>query len=222
MPRIARVVVPGVPHHLTQRGVRSLAVFFADEDRQTYLRLLSEQGKRHGVQFLAYCLMTNHVHLIALPAAEPSLARAVGEAHRRYTRQVNLEQGVRGYLFQGRFFSCPLDEVHLLTAVRYVERNPVRAGMVKRAWDYAWSSARFHVGLRETDDLIRDRNLLGLVPDWRAFLGMEEDSTQVEFLRGKTRTGRPCGSDAFIKRAERLTGRKLLAKPPGRPRVSRK
>lgn len=222
MPRIARVVIPGVPHHITQRGVRSLPVFFGSADRRAYLRLLAEQGQLHGVRFLAYCLMGNHVHLVAVPSAETSLARAVGEAHRRYTRWVNLRQDVRGYLFQGRFFSCPLDEVHLLTAVHYIEHNPVRAEMVRRPWDYAWSSARFHVRRRATDELVEDRSLMGLVSDWREYLNTDRGSDQVERLRSRTRTGRPCGGGAFVKRAERLTGRKLTPNPRGRPRRAMK
>ena len=218
MPRIARVVVPGVPHHVTQRGVRSLPVFFGSADRRAYLRRLAEQGQLHGVRFLAYCLMGNHVHLVAVPSAEASLARAIGEAHRRYTRWVNLRQGVRGYLFQGRFFSCPLDEVHLLTAVHYIEHNPVRAGMVKRPWDYAWSSARFHVRRRATDELVEDRDLMGLVSDWREFLKTDRASDQVDLVHSRTRTGRPCGGQPFVKRAERITGRKLRPHPRGRPR----
>lgn len=162
---MARVVIPGVPHHVTQRGVRSMDVFFDDEDRRAYLRLLSEQAQMHGVRFLAYCLMTNHVHLIAVPKTQQSLARAIGEAHRRYTRRINFRQGVRGYLFQGRFFSCPLDEYYLLAATRYAERNPVRAKRVRRPWNWPWSSAAYHVGRRKTDPLVEDRDLLGLVDD---------------------------------------------------------
>ncbi len=222
MPRIARVVVPGIPHHITQRGVRSMEVFFSDEDRLHYLHMLAEQARLHHVRFLAYCLMPNHVHLVAVPSDEPSLARVIGETHRRYTRLVNSRQGVRGYLFQGRFFSCPLDEVYLFTAVRYVERNPVRAGIVKRAWDYAWSSARFHVGLLGTDELVQDRDLLDRVSDWKAFLEIGVSADEQRFLQEKTRTGRPCGDEAFVKQAERLTGRELLPKRPGRPRLANK
>lgn len=219
MPRLARVVLPDIPHHVTQRGVRSLPVFFGESDRETYLHLLAEQAARHGVRILSYCLMTNHVHLIAVPASEKALARAIGEAHRRYTCLINHREDVRGYLFQGRFYSCPLDEFHMLAAVRYVEHNPVRARMVKRPWDYAWSSARFHVGLRHTDRLVQDRDLLGLVPDWREFLATEPSSADSEMVRAKTRTGRPAGNDAFIKRAERLSGRGLHLKPAGRRRI---
>lgn len=125
MARIARVVLPGVPHHVTQRGVRSMPVFLSDRDRLDYLRLLAAQGKKYGVSFLAWCLMTNHVHLIAVPKEVESLAHGIGEVHKRYTRMVNFREEVRGYLFQGRFFSCPLDERHLYSTVRYILRKEV-------------------------------------------------------------------------------------------------
>lgn len=215
MARLARVVLPGYPHHVTQRGVRSMDVFDSDRDRRAYLALLAEQGERYGVEYLAYCLMTNHVHLIAVPKTKQSLARGIGEAHRLYTRMINFELGVRGYLFQGRFSSYPMDEVYLLAAARYVERNPVRAHMVRQAWDYRWSSARFHVGLRRTDPLVKDRTLLGLVHDWRSFLRVEPD--EIGDLRRAVRTGRPCGSATFIRKAERICGRRLRLGRPGRP-----
>lgn len=197
-----------------------MRVFFSNRDREEYLHLLKEHSEQYAVEFLAYCLMANHVHLVAVPNTEQSLARTIGEAHRRYTRMVNFRQNVRGYLFQGRFFSCPLDERYLLTAVRYVELNPVRAGLVKRAWDYRWSSARYHVGLRKTDALVTDRDLWGLVSHWRRLLAVEGDG--VEQLRGKTRTGRPCGDEAFVRKTEKRTGRALLPRRPGRPKASRK
>ncbi len=213
MPRLARVVVPGVPHHITQRGVRSLPVFFGDADRRTYLALLAEQGDQHRVVFRAYCLMTNHVHLVAIPKREESLARAIGEAHRRYTRMVNFRENARGYLFQGRFFSCPLDDEYFLAAVRYVELNPVRAKMVPKAWDYAWSSCRFHIGLRKHDALVPDRDLLGLEAKWRQHLRDHDD--RADLLRQKTSTGRPCGSSKFVRRIEKRTGRVLQPQRPG-------
>lgn len=213
MPRMARVVVPGVPHHITQRGVRSLPVFFGDADRRTYLALLAEQGAQHGVKFRAYCLMTNHIHLVAIPKREESLARAIGEAHRRYTRMINFRENARGYLFQGRFFSCPLDDEYFLAAVRYVELNPVRAKMVPKAWDYSWSSCRFHVGLRQRDTLVPDRDLLGLETKWRHHV--RDDDDRADLLRKKTHTGRPCGSITFVRKMERRTGRTLQPQRPG-------
>jgi len=220
MARIARIVLPGYPHHITQRGVRSMEIFHCDADRKEYLGLLCQQGRRFGLTFIAYCLMSNHVHLLAVPQEADSLARGIGEAHRLYTRAINFRQGVRGYLFQGRFYSCPLDERHLMAALRYVLRNPVRAGMVERAWEYRWSSAAFQVRLRQADPLVEDMEPFGLELDWREML--HRDPEEIAMLREKVRTGRPCGDAEFLARAERLTRRILHPLPPGRPRKKKK
>jgi putative transposase len=195
-------------------------VFRSDDDRRLYLKLLAEQAQLFGLKFFSYCLMTNHVHLIVVPREADALARAVGEAHRLYTRAFNFRERVRGYLFQGRFHSCPLDDRHLIAALRYVERNPVRAGMVKEAWAYPWSSAAFHVGLREADPLVRAEDRMAPASEWRAML--RGDPNEIEFLRQRVRTGRPCGGKAFMKMAERLTRRVLRPLPPGRrPKVKK-
>jgi len=167
------------------------------------------------VTFLAYCLMTNHVHVIAVPERADSLARGIGEAHRRYTRGVNQREGVTGYLFQGRFSSCALDEAHLISAVRYVERNPVRAGLVRCAWRYRWSSAAYHVGLRRTDPLVRADDRFGWTEEWKEQL--RADPVEVDLLRRQVRTGRPCGDARFVREAEEATGRRLRPRSAGRP-----
>jgi len=217
MARISRIVVPGYPHHITQRGVRSMDVFNSDEDRQAYLLFLSEEANRFGLDILAWCLMTNHVHFIAVPHNETSLARGFGEAHRRYTRMKNFAQGVRGYLFQGRFGSSVLEENHLLAAARYVELNPIRAGLVKYAWEYPWSSAGFHTGKTASDPLVTDRTLIGLITDWKGFLleGMGDGETSR--LRMAAQTGFPAGDDTFVAKIADLTGRDLSKGKPGRP-----
>src|SRR6266702_4333220 len=217
MPRMSRLIVPGLPHHVTQRGVSSMDIFPDDDARLAYLQFLSEEAGRSGVQFLSWCLMTNHVHFIAIPNDSSSLARAFGEAHRRYTRMRNFGEGVRGYLFQGRFGSCVLDEKHLVAAARYVERNPVKAGMVSHPRDYQWSSARFHLGISETDMMVADRTMLGLVSDWENFLSSENEEDS-ERLRLSTRTGRPAGNDDFAEKVKMLTGRDPRPQRPGRPR----
>ena len=220
MPRMSRLIVPAYPHHVTQRGVRSMDIFPDDDARWAYLQFLSEEAKRFGVQFLSWCLMTNHVHFIAIPENLQSLARAFREAHRRYTRMRNFKEGVRGYLFQGRFGSCVLDEKHLVAAARYVERNPVKAGITSHPRDYQWSSARFHLGIIETDVMVVDRTLLGLVSDWEDLLKSEneEDSKR---LRLFTRTGRPVGDDNFAEKVKNLTGKDPRPRPAGRPRKGR-
>ncbi|MFC2082520.1 transposase [Candidatus Bipolaricaulota bacterium] len=213
MARIARVVVPGIAHHVVQRGVRRMDVFFSAEDREEYIHQLHEQGERFGVRYLAWCLMTNHVHLIAIPESQSGLAQGIGEAHRRYTRYINFREGWRGYLFQGRFHSCPLDGSYLLAAIRYVLRNPVRAGIVIQPWDYEWSSARWLIGMSNSDPLAAASPALDDTTDWRAFLSMSE--IEGDEIRKRTRTGRPLGSDRFLERLELLTGRLLRPMKPG-------
>ena len=144
MARIARVVLPGVVHHITQRGVRSMDIFIHDKDRMEYLSLLSRQAERVGLQFVAYCLMSNHIHLLVIPSNENSLRLGIGEAHRLYTRYINFRDKTRGHLFQERFFSCPLDDNHFISAARYVERNPVRAKICKKAESMTTGSPNPH------------------------------------------------------------------------------
>ena len=143
MARLARIVAPGRAHHVTQRGNRRMQTFFCDEDYQAYLSLLGEWCGEFDVRIWAYCLMPNHVHLILVPSTADGLRRAVAEVHRRYTRMINFREGWRGCLWQGRFASFVMSEKHLMGAVRYVERNPVKAGLVTRAEDWRWSSAGY-------------------------------------------------------------------------------
>lgn len=221
MPRLSRVVLPDHVHHVTQRGVRRGDIFWEDADRWVYLRHMKEQTARFGVQVLSYCLMTNHVHLLAVPSTPDGLARAIGEAHRRYTLFINRKVKVSGYLFQGRFASCPLDEAHLLAAARYVLLNPVRAHLVERAINYCWSSAAFHTQDRTRDGLVEKNDLLGLLPDTRAWRQLLENEADVEkdeqagAVRQLTRTGRPCGTPTFVDHAEQICGRPLAPKKPG-------
>ena len=214
MARLARAVAPGLPHHVTQRGNRRQTVFFSDDDYEAYRALLAEHAAAEGVAVWAYCLMPNHVHLVLVPPEEGALRRALGEAHRRYTRRVNLREDWRGYLWQGRFASFVMDERHLLAAARYVELNPLRAGLVRRAADWPWSSARAHLAGHD-DALVAVAPLLERVPDWRGFLagGLEEEA--LEALRRHTRTGRPLGNPAFLARLEARLGRRLRPGKPG-------
>ncbi len=214
MARLARVVIPDVPHHLTQRGNRRQKVFFSEEDYGAYLELLREWCAERGVEVWAYCLMPNHVHLIVFPESEDGLRRAIGEAHRRYTRRVNFREGWRGHLWQGRFASFPMDETHLMAAARYVERNPVRARLTRCAWDYRWSSAKAHVEGCD-DALVKVKPLLERVEDWKEFLRLPEDDATWESLREHERTGRPLGDERFIAKLERLAGRLLRRQKPG-------
>ncbi len=208
MPRIARVVVPDIPHHVTQRGNRRQPVFFREQDYRLYLRLAAESCSRAGVSIWAYCLMPNHIHLIAVPSSSDGLREALGETHRRYTCHVNLRMKWTGYLWQGRFASFPMDEPHLLAAARYVELNPVKAGLVQRPEDYAWSSARAHL-LGRDDDLVRCAPLLDRFPDWADVLRTGTSDAESRSIESHARTGRPLGGAAFIERLERITWRVL-------------
>jgi putative transposase len=212
-----------MPHHVTQRGNRRDDVFFCDADRQRFLQLLLEYSGKHGLSTLAYCLMTNHVHLVCVPQAASSLSGTFKPVNLRYAQHVNWTQRLGGRLWQGRFFSCALDERHLRTAVRYVERNPVRARMVRKAERYAWSSAAAHCGSRA------DPLLSPLPPgdwpapsEWAAWLAQGDEERAVTVLRQCTRTGRPAGDKSFVARLESLLGRRLWPRPAGRPRNEQK
>lgn len=219
MPRLARVVLPGIPHHVTQRGVRSMPIFRYDEDRLEYLRLLRKNAEKYGVRFMAYCLMTNHVHLVAIPEREDALARAIGEAHKAYTRAMNLRLGARGYLFQGRFFSCPMDDKYAIAATAYAERNPVRAGMVDAPWKYLWSSAAFHAGFLGRDLLVENGDFTARGDEWREFL--KQDPDDIDKMRAHFRTGRVLGAAEFETEAERITGRRLRPLLAGRKKTGK-
>ena len=219
MARLARVVVPHVAHHITQRGNRRLPIFFGDEDRAAYLELLAEGCRATSTRCLAWCLMDNHVHLILVPESADGLRSALGEAHRRYTRRINFREGWRGYLFQGRFASYPMDDAHLIAAVRYVENNPVAARMVARAEDWRWSSARSHIaGRRVAGDPLTDVKALGEhVRNWRALLrhGAElgdatrDGETLAEAIEQRLRTGRPLAAEQWLIAQEKALGRPL-------------
>jgi putative transposase len=214
MARIARVVVPGIPHHVTQRGNRRQTTFFNQDDYQAYIALMAQWCAHHAVAVWAYCLMPNHTHLIMVPPSEDALRRAIGEAHRRYTRAVNFREGWRGHLWQGRFASFPMDERYLLAAARYVEFNPVRAQLVERPQDYPWSSARAHLDGRD-DALVKVAPLLDLVGDWKTFISTGTPEDDRVSIRQHEHTGRPLGSEGFIARIEREADRILRKQKPG-------
>jgi putative transposase len=221
MPRLARTVCARVPHHITQRGNRREAVFFADDDYRAYLAWLKDYAEKHEVEILAYCLMTNHIHLIAVPASEDGLEKLLKPLHMRYAQRVNRTRGWKGHLWQGRFFSSALDEDYLWAAVRYVERNPVRARMVRKAENYRRSSARAHCGPKPDPVLTRKpswQRPFESIGDWSAWLAEGEEPQKLEVLRRNVDKGLPCGSEKFIQKLEKLTGRALQYRPRGRPK----
>jgi len=213
--RLARVVVPIVPHHVTQRGNRRQRTFFQDSDYELYKQLLAAWCSRRQVAVWAYCLMPNHVHLILTPKDPKGLARAVGEAHRRYTLTVNAREGWRGYLWQGRFASFPMDPTHLMNAVRYVLLNPVRAGLTKEATDWPHSSARAHL-VDSMDRLVDPVPLAARISEWDELLRPEDSHRDLEQFHRHERTGRPMGDDQFVSDLETLLGRCLRPQKVGR------
>ena len=213
MPRLARIVAPGLPHHVTQRGNRRQATFFGADDYLLYQSLLAQHARAAGVAVWAWCLMPNHVHLILVPETAAGLTDCLRETHRRYTRHVNLRERWRGYLWQGRFASCVLDQAHLL-ATRYVERNPVRAGLCAAPGDWPWSSARSHLEDR-ADGLTERRPLLDLVAGWAAFLAADDAEDLYQRLRAGARTGRPCAEAGLVDQLEATLGRRIHRQKPG-------
>ena len=191
-----------------------METFFGEGDYMMYQELMAQWCSRRGVQVWAYCLMPNHVHLVAVPATEEALRLGIGEAHRRYSRHVNLREGWRGHLWQSRFASFPLDEPHLWAAARYVELNPVRARLVSDPCEYRWSSARAHMEGRD-DVLVKVAPLLDRFGEWGAVLASGLGEEQTELLRRHERTGRPLGTPAFVDRLEGLLRRALRPRKRG-------
>ena len=215
MSRFARVVVAQYPHHIVMRGHRRQRVFFKDEDRELFIQLLNKHGGAAGVSFSAYCLMDNHVHLIGIPNQADSFSRGLGIALWKYSLLINLQHDWKGYLWQSRFKSYPLDDHYLISATRYIELNPVRAGIVKNAWDFRWSSARARV-LKLPDPLLDESSLDEKIKDWASFLSLQVPEADLKLLQKHTSTGRPLGRGEFINKLEKLTGRILKERPRGR------
>ena len=221
MPRVARIVIPGCEHHVTQRGNNRQAVFFTDADYATYIGLLRERTAALGVSVAAYCLMPNYVHLILTPGDADGLAKAVGQTHFAYTQYVNRLHGRSGHLWQNRFYSCALDQEHFWTAAAYVERNPVLASLVRRAWKYRWSSAAAHVSGRDESGLLNLARWTRRLPpdgDWREALASRQDDETLDRVRLHLSRGRPLGTDKWLSKLEAAMNCRLRPLPVGRPK----
>jgi putative transposase len=221
MPRQARTVFAGVPHHITQRGNRREDVFYTDEDRETYLGWLNEYCQLHKVEILAYCLMTNHIHIIALPKTDAGLQLVFKPLHMRYAQRFNSQRGWKGHVWQGRYFSSALDEHYLWSAIRYVERNPVRAKMLKKAENYAWSSAAAHCEGYAGDVLTTKaywKKQFESIGNWSAWLAEVDSVDELLIIHRNIEKGLPCGSDRLIQKLEKKIGRMLKYLLLGRSR----
>ncbi len=221
--RIARVIAVGVAHHVTQRGVGRRFLLESEADRQVYLCLLRENLSAHKVTLVGYCLMSNHVHLIVVPEDAEGLALSMKHTHGRYASYWNVVHNSSGHAWQGRYFSCPLDEPHLWEALRYAELNPVRARLVSEAPAWAWSSAAVHCGNVRADEslsmaLWRQR---WSYADWRDYLAAGETETALALIRQSTHTGRPLGTKEFVRALEETMDRRLVPQKGGRPAIQR-
>jgi len=218
---MARVVVEGVPHHVTQRGNAKQVLFRSDGDCQLYLSLLRVYSRRYGLKVWAYCLMPNHVHVVAVPEHTFSMARTLGRTHSDYARHFNIQRQSCGHVWQARFFSCPLDGAHLWRAMAYVERNPVRAGLMGEASAYRWSSASAHLRGYDGEEFL-DLSAWSecYTPNrWREVLETSvSDEALAERLREATIRGRPLGSAEFVDELERRMLRHLRPQRAGRPK----
>ncbi len=225
MPRIARIIAVGYPHHITQRGNYRQKIFADDTDRKKYISLLKAESKRYGLIVLAYCLMPNHVHFIGIPEREDSMGNVFKYAHMKYSQYYNKKTRATGHLFQGRFFSCIMDELHTTACTRYIERNPVRAKMVKKPYLWKWSSAKIHCGIDKCDELEVNK-LFDYIEEkqkgWKEFIETFDNSNEIKRIRQQTRKGRPLGANDFVERLEKKLKKVLRLKPKGRPRKNLK
>lgn len=219
MARLSRVVVPGWLHHLTQRGNHRQAVFFEDRDRLVYLSLLSKCLSVHEIALIGYCLMENHVHLSVIPGSEQALAEGIGRMHRDFARWQNIQCNTCGHLWQNRFYSCPVEEDRIWGVLSYIELNPVRAGLVRKPWDWKWSSALAHVtgsdplGILEMEFWRRHFSTAA----WREYLEqVAADKVTAAQIRTATAAGRLLGSDSTARKLEKELNRPILAKRRGR------
>ena len=214
MPRLARIVVPTLPHHVTQRGNRRGQVFFNEDDYRFYRDRLFEAADKVDCSIWCWCLMPNHVHLVLVPSGRDGLRATLAEAHRQHTKRINARLGVTGHLWQGRYGSVVMDEGHLEQAVRYVSLNPVRAGLVDKAHHWRWSSVRDHCdgyswGAFDAGPVLERYG------DFETFLRQESDTEAITSLRRSETSGRPLGSARFLAAVEKHTGVRLARRKPG-------
>jgi len=217
MPRQVRIIIPHEAHHITQRGNYRQEILEDDDNFRQYLIWLKEYSRKYKIDILAYCLMSNHVHLIGIPKDKESFAKAFNSLAMRYSQYINRKRKLCGHVWQGRYFSCVLDEIYLYRAIRCVEQNPIRARMVENAWDYKWSSAGTHVGM-EADSIIPLKKTFNMdTEEWKEYLKEVDEEANKE-VRLKTKRGLVAGTEPFIKKLEKKLKRSLKCLDPGRPK----
>lgn len=222
MARLARIVIPHLPHHVTQRGNGRSQTFFSDDDYRLYLDLLGKHCTAAEVGIWAWVLMPNHVHLILVPQDADGIRRALSKVHRTYAGHIHRRMQRSGHFWQGRFGCVPMDETHLAAALRYVAFNPVRARLVKRAVDWRWSSVHDQLSRRRRGTITDTAPVRERYPDFAALIEAGEDEELSMALRGAESIGRPLGPATFVKELERQTGRILRpAKRGPKPKTAR-
>jgi putative transposase len=220
MPRIARIIYVGYPHHIVQRGNNKQTVFFVDADREEYLKFLNKYANECGCILNSYCLMKNHIHLLLNPKQQNSLSKTMQKLSLKYTQYINKKYKRTGRLWECRFHSCVVEkEVYLWSVCRYIERNPVRAGIVEKAIQYKWSSAKANTNSDYKNKLIEpiwkdyfERD------EYKKFLSQSDDKEEIEKLKKSTFSGIPSGSEKFIQHIEREVGISLIKRKKGRPK----
>lgn len=201
MPRRSRVVIPGEAHHVTQRGNNRQNIFLEEEDFENYCYWINEYASKYNIDIRAYCLMKNHVHLVVVPKDTEGMALFFRTVHMRYAQYFNWKRKGVGHIWQSRYFSCPMDNEHSFWAIRYVEQNPVRAGMVESAWDYTWSSAKWHVGENNSKYIyVKDANIVDK-DKWREYIEYK-DLFSDDLVRKNTKKGLIIGDGALFLKSE--------------------
>jgi len=223
MPRLERIVIPGVPHHVVQWGNNGQRLFHTHAERERYLALLAERAMNAHLELWAYCLMDTHVHLVVTPVKADSMAKAIGHTHSCYAQHVNRARARRGHLWEGRYYSCALGRSYFRRAIIYVEQNPIRAAIVNLPWQYRWSSAAEHV------DGMGDSQLLDLTwwrkrikPSiWRQRLRRRLPDAQIAVIERHTKRGWPLAGERALETYEKIAAGRVRPLPVGRPKGSR-
>ncbi|MBN1404898.1 MAG: transposase [Candidatus Omnitrophica bacterium] len=222
MPRIARLVIKGYPHHVSQRGNYSQKIFFCDKDKLYYLSLIKKYSEKYRLSILAYCLMNNHVHFIVVPKKGDSMAKTFDVVNAKYSQFINKKKRLKGHLWESRFYSCCMDDNHAYVATRYLEQNPVKAKLVDEAWQWRWSSALFHIGEKDYSGILQKSDFLPQPDEWKKELKSTEPKIMINKLEWCTKTGRPFTEFSVIRKLEKIINKNLRQRRVGRPRKTEK